>query len=46
VATAWLQRRAEEPPPCRFDVVEVLRGPGGALEARHLPDAFRLWRTG
>jgi putative endonuclease len=30
------------PPPCRFDVVEVLPGEDGALGARHIRDAFRL----
>lgn len=45
VAAAWLQRQAEAPP-CRFDVVEVMREPGGILRTRHVADAFRLWRTG
>jgi putative endonuclease len=45
VAAFWLRGRAAEPP-CRFDVVEVRRLPGGGLAARHLEDAFRLWRTG
>jgi putative endonuclease len=46
VAAAWLQHRRAQEPPCRFDVVEVVRTPGGALRTRHLPDAFRLWPTG
>ena len=46
VAAAWLQRRGGPEPACRFDVVEVLREPGGALCVHHVRDAFRLWRTG
>lgn len=46
VALAYLQRRAWLTRPCRFDVVEVVAGPGEALELRHIVDAFRLWPTG
>ena len=46
VAMVWLQRRGGLPPACRFDVVEVLGAPGGGLTTHHVPDAFRLWRTG
>ncbi len=45
-AAVWLSRSAAPPPPCRFDVVEVRAAPGGGLVTHHMPDAFRLWRTG
>jgi putative endonuclease len=46
VALAYLQRRGWLDRPCRFDVVEVMAGPGAELEVRHIVDAFRLWPTG
>lgn len=46
VALAYLQRRAWLGRPTRFDVVEVMAGPGEGLETRHIEDAFRLWPTG
>jgi len=46
VALAYLQRRSWLGRPCRFDVVEVIAGPGTRREVRHIPDAFRLWPTG
>jgi putative endonuclease len=45
-AAVWLSRTQPPHPPCRFDVVEVRDTPGGGLRTHHLPDAFRLWRTG
>jgi putative endonuclease len=42
VALVWLSRRKMLDAPSRFDVVEVLRHPGGRLEVRHIRDAFRL----
>ena len=45
-AAVWLARRSGEPPPCRFDVVEVRDAQGGGLLSHHVRDAFRLWRTG
>ena len=45
-AAVWLGRYDQEPPPCRFDVVEVRDGPGGGLLSHHVRDAFRIWRTG
>ena len=41
-AGVWLAALGGEPPPCRFDVVEVLPARDGRLEARHVRDAFRL----
>lgn len=32
--------------PCRFDVVEVDRSCTGDWRVSHIPDAFRLWRSG
>jgi putative endonuclease len=46
VALAYLQRRSWLARPSRFDVVEVIAGPGESLRVRHIPDAFRLWTTG
>ena len=42
VALAWLSRRRMLDAPSRFDVVEVLREPGGGFRVRHIRDAFRL----
>ena len=43
VKSAWryLLRFGSNPPPCRFDVIEVIRDLSGRTEVRHLPDAFR-----
>ncbi len=41
-ARVFLSTLGGDAPPCRFDVVEVLPGAGGFLEARHVRDAFRL----
>jgi putative endonuclease len=46
VALAYLQRRSWLNRPTRFDVVEVLAGPGQKVETCHIEDAFRLWPTG
>ncbi len=44
-AALYLQRFGATPPPCRFDVIEVLTGKPGAPVIRHIPDAFRPgWR--
>ena len=45
-AAVWLSRYRGPAPPCRFDVVEVRCSARGGLSTHHLPDAFRLWRTG
>jgi putative endonuclease len=45
-ALKYLQESGEHDRRCRFDVVEVVTGATGALECRHIPDAFRLWPTG
>ena len=41
-ARVFLAAVGGDPPPCRFDVVEVLPGEDGVLVARHVRDAFRL----
>jgi putative endonuclease len=41
-ARVFLAAAGGDPPPCRFDVVEVLPGEDGVLVARHVRDAFRL----
>ena len=38
----FLAELGSHPPPCRFDVVEVLSAADGTLAARHIRDAFRL----
>lgn len=44
VRTAYwfLARFAGDPPPCRFDVVEVLWSGDREVRVRHIADAFRL----
>jgi putative endonuclease len=39
-AEGWLARRRWSGD-VRFDVISVTPGPGGGLDVRHLPDAFR-----
>ena len=41
-ARVFLAGLGPSPPPCRFDVVEVLPAEDGTLAARHIRDAFRL----
>jgi putative endonuclease len=41
-ARCFLAGLGPSPPRCRFDVVEVLPGEDGCLDARHIRDAFRL----
>ena len=41
LALVWLSRHRKLAWPARFDVVEVLRGPGDEVRVRHLRDAFR-----
>lgn len=43
-ALSFLVRRGWLDRPCRFDVVEVVAGPGAAAAVRHIADAFRLER--
>jgi putative endonuclease len=45
-AEAFLVEREAFERPCRFDVVEVERGPSGEWRISHIEDAFRLWPTG
>jgi putative endonuclease len=47
-ARTFLAASGGTPPPCRFDVMEVLPGEEGILSVRHLRDAFRLglWAGG
>lgn len=45
VALDFLTRRGLLDNPSRFDVVEVLAGPGERRDLRHIPDAFRLDRA-
>lgn len=45
-ALSYLTRFRLHDRTCRFDVVEVRRGPRGELSADHIRDAFRLWPTG
>lgn len=45
-ALDYLTRTGSGERPARFDVVEVRRDAGGALRVTHVPDAFRLTRTG
>ncbi len=45
-AQAWLQRRSMHDRICRFDVVEVVAGPGSTPTLRHIRDAFRITPTG
>jgi len=40
-ASEYLSAKGLWDKPCRFDVVSVVRGANG-LQARHLPDAFRV----
>ena len=39
-ASLYLAIRGGPERPCRFDVVEVLEDPGGAVRIRHIHDAF------
>lgn len=41
LAERYLRRFPGEPPPCRFDVVEVVLPRRGRPAVRHLVDAFR-----
>ncbi len=45
-ALDYMTRTGSAERPARFDVVEVRRDEFGALRVTHLPDAFRLTRTG
>jgi putative endonuclease len=40
-ARLYLQRHGASDRPCRFDVVEVLRDPGGGCRVHHIRNAFQ-----
>lgn len=41
LAALYLARLGSDPPPCRFDVVEVEPGPDGRLRCRLIKNAFQ-----